>query len=502
MNSNHIPSPKQIASAYIRMLDSESAQKIAQACLDSSSSVTFDDLKRYAHGHPKIEEIERYYWECLSEQKTKEELLSDWNNCLSIRKIETLNAFIAKWHKCPLTEAHRIFESVGNLLDELCEEYHIEKEWQEACSKHDTYIYSKFLTNYPNSKYKDEAEKRIMSLKDDLLLDMKSNPERYCREEMYWYISNGVLTYDDLVTKTGILDNSAFRHIIMFPSNIDETHCLPVCKLEYSTSPAGNVDVLPFGVPGSGGKTCLLASLMTLFDYSYFYLKECDGAEYARDIGGYLTDNKLPPKTDVTYMAIAETSIRTKNMRHEVSFVEFSGEKARDIALDDDKQFVSPNIGSRYYTLMNNNNNKILIFAIDMTNTKYVLSDYGDETCLKQNDFASLWIHRLKEDKEFCNKIIAVKIVVTKKDLFNIHTSQQAINALVDNGYKVFYDGILDLCQKYGIMPYNNFMPEVIPFCIGRFMPGHVYNFDDTDARLLLDSIRRDLDMNCGKKGF
>ena len=27
-------------------------------------------------------------------------------------------------------------------------------------------------------------------------------------------------------------------------------------------------------------------------------------------------------------------------------------------------------------------------------------------------------------------------------------------------------------------MPYNNFMPEVIPFCIGKFMPGNVYNFD------------------------
>lgn len=502
MNSNHIPSPKQIASAYIRMLDSEPAQKIAQACLDSSSSVTFDDLKRYAHGHPKIEEIERYYWECLSEQKTKEELLSDWNNCLSIRKIETLNAFIAKWHKCPLTEAHRIFESVGNLLDELCEEYHIEKEWQEACSKHDTYIYSKFLTNYPNSKYKDEAEKRIMSLKDDLLLDMKSNPERYCREEMYWYISKGVLTYDDLVVKSKVLDDTAYKHIKIYPSLLDEIGRLPYSPIEVEMPKSNNTDVYSFGTCGSGGKTSLLAAIMTLFDNKNFVLHESYGAGYARYLSDCMFRNALPPATDQYYIQVINTSLQSENAWHGVSFIEFSGEKAQDIAEDDDPMFVSCNIGPNLMKLMNNTNKKILLFAIDPSSTKKMFSRSGFFLGLFQSDVAELWAIRLKKDKEFCKKIVAIKIVVTKKDIWNIHSSQQAINTIIENGYKVFYDTIVDICHEHKIMEYNNFMPEVIPFSIGKFMPGDLYNFDDSDAKILLDSIRRDLDNNHKKKGF
>lgn len=505
MNSNHIPSPKQIASAYIRMLDSEPAQKIAQACLDSSSSVTFDDLKRYAHGHPKIEEIERYYWECLSEQKTKEELLSDWNNCLSIRKIETLNAFIAKWHKYPLTEAHRIFESVGNLLDELCEEYHIEKEWQEACSKHDTYIYSKFLTNYPNSKYKDEAEKRIMSLKDDLLLDMKSNPERYCREEMYWYISKGVLTYDDLVVKSKVLDDTAYKHIKIYPSLRDEIGRLPYSPIEVEMPKSNNTDIYSFGTCGSGGKTSLLAAIMTLFDNKNFVLHESYGAGYARYLSDCMFRNALPPATDTSYIQVINTSLQSENAWHGVSFVEFSGEKAIEIAGDDETMFVSRNIGEDHFKLLNNTNRKILLFAIDLSNKKQFQLYYYDEVDSQyvfQSDIAELWAIRLKKDKEFCKKIVAIKIVVTKKDIWTIYSSQQAINTIIENGYKVFYDTIVDICHEHKIMEYNNFMPEVIPFSIGKFMPGDLYNFDDSDAKILLDSIRRDLDNNHKKKGF
>lgn len=40
------------------------------------------------------------------------------------------------------------------------------------------------------------------------------------------------------------------------------------------------------------------------------------------------------------------------------------------------------------------------------------------------------------------------------------------------------------------------------PFSIGKFTPSDVYHFDDTDAKLLFDSIRRDLDNNSGKKSI
>ena len=78
---------------------------------------------------------------------------------------------------------------------------------------------------------------------------------------------------------------------------------------------------------------------------------------------------------------------------------------------------------------------------------------------VKQSDIAELWAIRLKKDKEFCKKIVAIKIVVTKKDMWNFQSSRQAINAIVENGYQLFYDTILKICHEYGIMEYNNFMP-------------------------------------------
>ena len=432
---------------------------------------------------------------------TIEDFYSDWEKCQSNRTINNLNSFIKKWATCPLKEVHDIMESASALLRELVEEQWSETKWKDVCEKNEILAYHCYIEMYPNSKYKPEAEMRILSLKDELLLDMKKNPSHYKREDMYSYILNGVLSFEDLVTNTNILDDRAFHHILKYPSRMDEERCLPVSNFDNPTSPDGNVDILPFGLPGSGGKTCLFASLMTLFDNKTFFLKQCDGTEYARELSRYMIDNTFPPKTDVTYMVVTETSIKTKDRWHDVSFVDFSGEKARDIALDDEKQFVSPNIGAHCYTLMNNKNKKILLFAIDLTYPKhFVIADDGSDTQYMTQDLPSLWIQRLKVDNEFCDKIIAIKIVVTKKDLFGIKSSQQAINALIDNGYKTFYDSIVELCHKYKIMPYNNYTPEVIPFSIGRIMAGCVYNFDDSDAGILLDSIRHDLEANCSNK--
>lgn len=484
------------------MLDSAPAQKIAELCLDSANSFTFEDLIRYVHSHPKIKEIEYYYMEGLSNQKTKEELLSDWNECLSIRKIEAVNAFVSKWGRCPLLEAHEIFDSVGDLLNELTEENNIETEWQDACSKQDIQVYCNFINKHPNSKYRDRAEKQIISLKNELLFDMKRNPFRCSRGEMYSYISSGVLTFDELVTNTKILNERAYHQILRYPRIVDEQDLLPYSPREVEMPKPGNIDVYSFGVCGSGGKTSLLAAIMTLFDNKKFVLHESHGAGYARYLSDYMFRNVLPPATDMSYIQVINTSLQGESVWYDVSFVEFSGEKAQEIAEDDDVMFVSCNIGANLFQLMNNTNNKILLFAIDPSFTKMMPSRSEYDLGLFASDVVELWAYRLKKDKEFCKKIDAIKIIVTKKDLWNFHSTQQAINAIIENGYKVFYDTIIDICHENRIIDNNNFMPEVIPFSIGKFMPGDVYNFDDSDVKILLDSIRRDLDNNHMKKSI
>lgn len=337
--------------------------------------------------------------------------------------------------------------------------------------------------------------------KAKLLADMKKYPCHYSREDMYTYIDCGILTYEDLVLNSNILDEKGFRHIIEYPHLVDEMEQTPICPLKVEMPTPGNIDILPFGTSGSGGKTSLLAALMTLFDNKSFVLNESSGAVYARYLSRHMFANCLPPATCVSYIQVINTSLRGNKVWHGVTFVEFSGEKASQIAGDEEAVFVSQNIGENYYDLLNNNNGKILLFAIDMSN-KMQTPLYGiDDLWGYQSDVAELWADRLKKDKEFCKKIVAIKIVVTKKDMWNFQSSQQAINAIVENEYQLFYDTILKICHEYGIMEYNNFMPEVIPFSIGKFMPGNVYNFDDSDARILLDSIRRDLDYHYANQG-
>lgn len=276
MNCNQIPSPKQIASAYIRMLDSESAQKIAQACLDPSSSLTFEDINRYAQGHPKIREIEHYF-ECLSEQKTKDELFSDWDACLNGKGIiHSINSFIQKWCTSSIPEAKNLMEQCAKLFDlieqcgtpseELSLSEMIDREWIETCEKNDIVAYYYFTEHYTCCKYSNEAKVKFLSLKKELLVDLIRRPCYYSREDMYSYISKGVLTYDDLVVKSKVLDDTAYKHIKIYPSLRDEIGSLPYSPIEFEMPKSNNTDIYLFGKCGSGGKTSLLAAIMTLFD--------------------------------------------------------------------------------------------------------------------------------------------------------------------------------------------------------------------------------------------
>lgn len=515
MNSDFTLSPQQIASILKGMLDNVPAKTIAEACLDSSNNITLEELNRYAQGHPKIREIEHYF-KCLLEQKTKDELFSDWEACLNGKGIiHSINSFIQKWCTSSIPEAKNLMEQCAKLFDLI--EHHsipseelslsdmIESEWIETCEKNDAIAYLRFIEQCSYCKYSNEAKEKFLSLKKELLVDLIRRPCYYSREDMYSYISKGVLTYDDLVVKSKVLDDTAYKHIKIYPSLRDEIGSLPYSPIEVEMPKSNNTDVYSFGMCGSGGKTSLLAAIMTLFDNKNFVLHESYGAGYARYLSDCMFRNALPPATDTSYIQVINTSLQSENAWHGVSFVEFSGEKAIEIAGDDETMFVSRNIGEDHFKLLNNTNRKILLFAIDLSNKKQLKLYYYDEVDSQyvfQSDIAELWAIRLKKDKEFCKKIVAIKIVVTKKDIWNICSSQQAINTIIENGYKVFYDTIVDICHEHKIMEYNNFMPEVIPFSIGKFMPGDLYNFDDSDARILLDSIRRDLDYHYANKSI
>lgn len=172
----------------------------------------------------------------------------------------------------------------------------------------------------------DDKYKLAQSIREDYL--------NYSREEAYNLIKSGVFTEDELVNKFNLLTKRAFQHIINYPSRISETEDLPLCYEEtVDNLISGNVDVLFFGVCGSGGKTCLMASLMSLIGESADFLyqefdndRECDNV-YGQYLSNCLKSNRLPPFTPYQYYQVVNTLIKCKGHYKGVSFIEFEGQQ-------------------------------------------------------------------------------------------------------------------------------------------------------------------------------
>ena len=61
---------------------------------------------------------------------------------------------------------------------------------------------------------------------------------------------------------------------------------------------------------------------------------------------------------------------------------------------------------------------------------------------------------------------------------------------LVQQGYQAVMNRIKKICETYDINKATGFQVGLFPFCIGKFMPGDVYTFDETDALKILRVIQ------------
>ena len=223
----------------------------------------------------------------------------------------------------------------------------MEKDWMDAKQENSILGYVNFLIQHPYCEYREEAEALIQSMKGDLLSDIKRHPFKYGRELMYDYISMNVLTKEDLVDTSNILTNSVYNHIKRFPRIIDEQRQLPVFPISYYSSylkrrKITDIDIFSFGLSGSGGKTCLLASIMSQLNRKNdFVLIESN--EYAEQLADYINNNLLPPATDQCYLYHIPINLALDHEdRQNITFWEFAGEQVRDIAFSNDFTFPCP----------------------------------------------------------------------------------------------------------------------------------------------------------------
>lgn len=436
-------------------------------------------------------------------------IVEDWNNLIVIKdtnaKRNKLNDFIQKYATNPTETAQKYMVKANELMEQLADAEQARVDWIDTKQENTILAYVHFLEAHPYCEYREEAEKRILDMKGDLLNNMKRFPFKYNREDMYGYISTNALTMQDLVDDSCVLTDRGYSHIKKYPHLIDEQRQLPVSRLENPHSEAGNTDVYFFGVSGSG-KTCVLAGLMSLTGQLGFRFDPKGpggGGNYAMELRNYARTSMLPPATDQNYIQVIDAQINDEDGNlHKISMIEMSGEKTAEFAAIDNPTSLE-DLGAGAAGLLGNDNNKVIFFVIDPTNEKNVQMGRDSNQWVMQSDVLDCVSSLLSKNPGLMKKVVAIHVILTKSDTLGDYVDQNVIqDRLTEQGYSAVLASIKAICQKYDINKQTGFQVGLYPFCVGKFMPGDVYTFDETDSLKILHVIQKNTVVERPTDGF
>lgn len=444
----------------------------------------------------------------LLEQWEAGTIVSDWDKILtesnSDARVVKINEFIQRYAMNPSETAQTYLNKAQKELERLADEKEARKDWIDATQRNEILGYVEFITKHPYCDYREEADRRIQEMKGDLLTDMKRFPFKYNREMMYDYISTNALTMSDLVDASDTLTDRAYSHIKRYPRLIDEQRQLPVSTLTDPKSEDGNTDVYFFGVSGSG-KTCVLAGLMSLtgqLGFKFDPRGPGGGGNYAMELRNYARTSMLPPQTDQNYIQVIDGEINDEdNHLHKISLIEMSGEKTARFAAIENATDIG-DLGPGAAGLLSNDNNKVIFFVIDPTNEKNVEMGEGSQQWVMQSDVLNCVSSLLSKNKGLMKKVVAIHVILTKSDTLGDYVDRDVIQEVLNKqGYQAVLEDIKGICEQYNINKQTGFHVGLYPFCVGKFMPGDVYTFDNTDSLKILRVIQKNT-IPRRKKGF
>lgn len=435
-------------------------------------------------------------------------IVSDWDRVLTETdmdvRVAKINEFIQRYAMNPSETAQRYLEKAQKELNRIADEKEARKDWIDAKQTNTLLGYVDFITKHPYSDYREEADRLIQKMKGDILTDMKRYPFKYNREKMYDYISTNALTMSDLVDTSDTLTDRAYSHIKRYPRLIDEQRQLPVSTLENPKSEDGNTDVYFFGVSGSG-KTCVLAGIMSLtgkLGFRFDPKGPGGGGNYAMELRNYARTSMLPPATDQNYIQVIDGEINDEdNHLHKISLIEMSGEKTAEFAAINNPTSLD-DLGAGASGLLSNDNNKVIFFVIDPTNEKNVQMGRDSNQWVMQSDVLNCVSSLLSKNKGLMKKVVAIHVILTKSDTLGDYVDRDVIQDVLNSqGYQAVLEDIKGICEQYNINKQTGFHVGLYPFCVGKFMPGDVYTFDETDSLKILRVIQKNT-IPRRKKGF
>lgn len=330
--------------------------------------------------------------------------------------------------------------------------------------------------------------------KVNLLTDMKRNPCHYSRETMYEYISSGEFDYNDLVVNGLVLSDYAFSWILRYPNLCEEQKKLDVSNAEYLSSKEGNLDILLFGIPGVGRRTMLAGLVNSGIAFNLGLSLECRGAcdSYLVDLCNTIKTGRLPDSTNTPYIQIIEASFSNeRGQKSPFSLIEMSGEKLVEFyQKENPKGFAD--LGPGAEGILNNNNRKVILLFVDSKELRDTSHNEGNSMSYIHNcDVLSKLVSLFACNPSFLKKVTSIHIVLTKSDLwYDIWNASMVQDKLEEYGYSSVIETLKNLCQEYHINITTDHKVGVFPFSVGKFMPGDLYEFDETDSLKILRIIK------------
>lgn len=354
-----------------------------------------------------------------------------------------------------------------------------------------------------------EVEQMYQKLRADELNRMRSHPARYSRQMLERLLDSGIFTVNELYAAQVITPESREKALL----NRDY---LPVMtdfqKGNQELVSIPGTDVYFFGMPSSG-KTSLLMGIAAASGLDYTLDMRTNGGPYAAALRQYAQAGQIPGRTLGRFVTsisgeINDTRPNGKIKSIPVNLIEMSGEEFA-LRIAETKEPSIANMGTGVTNMLRNDNQKIFFIVVDasrpMVKVSYLAHEIDDEVELsKQVRFRYISqldildkfmvLLGLPDNQEIMSKVSAIHFIVTKADAIDgdpaADRDTKALN-LINTHYLSVVEQLKNFCRRSkSINKKNDYIPLVYTYSLGRFYPGDVYDFDNTDALKIVDAIR------------
>ena len=376
----------------------------------------------------------------------------------------------------------------------------------------------KYWDAHPGSPFESEIQALYYQLRDEVLNKMRKNPTKFDQYTVEAFINANIFDFYELCDGEIMTEESWNYLRTLDRDRFPQLQQYQVDKPDI-TAPEGSTDIYFFGTPGTG-KTCLLMGLAGANGQGYSLNMRSGGGPYASALQQYVIGRITPGRTFGNYVTtinsnIIETDRKGRIVNHSVNFIEMSGEEfALRIANSKKKDSMElensfAQMGTGVTNLLTNNNRKVFFIVVDCSGDQVdfnyieevkdeegvVIEQRTVQTYISQLDILNKFISLFRDpaNQKIMEKVDAIHFIVTKADMLSkspVERKEKARDMLLSKYIGPVSD-LKSYCQQTRrINNTSKYAPKAFTFSLGKFYLGDIFDFDNTETLLIVDTIK------------